>query len=180
MNFAAVDDAVRQAVDVNSSPRLIRRYGSRKLYDARESCYVSLDDLARLIREGVDVQVVDRKSGEDVTVQTLGQVIAEQGRRGHSLVASDFLQQAIREGGDAVQRGAQEVREGAKRLLQRVGPVRRLSDDVDRLRTRIDELERTLSEVLSGAAGDPRTRHEEADHGQEEEQEEGQAGQAGP
>lgn len=154
-----------------TAPRLIRRYGSRKLYDVEASRYVSLDELARLIEAGAEVQVVDRATGDDVTVQTLGQVIAEQGRRGRHLVAADLLQAAIREGEDAVQRGAREVRDGARRLVQRLGPVRRIRADVEQLRDRIHELEAMLTEA-SGAYDQP-TRPdtgEEIHDGQEEEE----------
>ena len=51
--------------------RLIKRYGSRKLYDTEESRYVSLDELASWIRRGQEIRVIDNKSSEDVTAQTL-------------------------------------------------------------------------------------------------------------
>jgi len=51
--------------------RLIKRYGSRKLYDTEESRYVLLEDIAAWIRQGQEVRVIDNKSAEDVTAQTL-------------------------------------------------------------------------------------------------------------
>ena len=80
-------------------PRLIRRYANRKLYDVRTSAYVALDDLARLVRAGEELRVVDTASGDDITAQTLTQVILEEGRRGPSLLPSEVLHAALRRGG---------------------------------------------------------------------------------
>ena len=62
--------------------RHIRRYGSRKLYDTEESRYVSLDEVGELVRQGQEVEVVDTQSGDDVTAQTLAQVILEESKGG--------------------------------------------------------------------------------------------------
>ena len=70
--------------------RLIKRYGSRKLYDTEESRYVSLEELANWIREGQRIRVVDKETSEDVTSQTLTQVIVEEGRRDSSFPPSEL------------------------------------------------------------------------------------------
>src|SRR5262244_2511189 len=59
---------------------LIKKYGNRRLYDSTNSRYVNLDDIAALVREGEDVQVVDAKSGRDLTRVTLTQIITEDAR----------------------------------------------------------------------------------------------------
>jgi polyhydroxyalkanoate synthesis repressor PhaR len=61
--------------------RLIKRYGSRKLYDTEASRYVSLEDLAARIREGHEIRVIEKRTSQDVTSQTLAQVIVEEGKR---------------------------------------------------------------------------------------------------
>ena len=63
-------------------PRLIKRYGSRKLYDTEDSRYVSLEELAGWIRDGQQLQVIDNKSGDDATAAVLTQIISEEGRKG--------------------------------------------------------------------------------------------------
>lgn len=57
--------------------KLVKRYANRKLYDTERSCYVTLDDIALMVREGDDVRVVDNKSGQDLTTVTLAQIIFE-------------------------------------------------------------------------------------------------------
>ena len=136
--------------------RLIKRYGSRKLYDTEESRYASLEEIAGWIRDGQQVQVVDNKSGEDVTVQTLGQIIAEEGKRGRSVPPSELLHELIAAGGEALTSGVERIGEGAGRLLQagvdRLGPVRRMREETEVLRRRLEELEASLETLEKGGA----------------------------
>jgi len=60
-----------------AAPRLIRRYGNRKLYDVTAKRYVSIEDLARLIVAGEDVHVEDQRSGKDITSVVLAQVVLD-------------------------------------------------------------------------------------------------------
>ena len=61
----------------SGDPLLIKRYASRRLYNTETSDYVTLDDIAKFIRDGRDVQIIDLKSGDDLTRQYLLQIIAE-------------------------------------------------------------------------------------------------------
>ena len=62
-------------------PRVIRRYANRKLYDATESRYVTLQDVEALVSRGIEVRVVDNRTGEDVTQTALAQILCDAGRR---------------------------------------------------------------------------------------------------
>jgi polyhydroxyalkanoate synthesis repressor PhaR len=86
-----------------AGPRIIRKYPNRRLYDTVESRYVTLADIRRLVVEGVDFVVLDRKSQQDITRSILLQVIAEQEGGGESLMSRDFLSQVIRTYGSGVQ-----------------------------------------------------------------------------
>ena len=133
--------------------RLIKRYGSRKLYDTEESRYVSLDEIGHWVRQGQEIRVVDNQSSDDVTAQTLTQVILEEGKRGMSPVSSDFLHDLIRRGEEVVSMGVQSVQEGVDRLLQasvdRVPPLRQVRDETDELRRRLETLEAAIAEIES-------------------------------
>jgi len=61
---------------------LIKKYANRKLYDTRTSRYVTLNEIAQLVRDGHDVQVVDRGNGTDLTQLTLSQIVLEEEKRG--------------------------------------------------------------------------------------------------
>lgn len=80
--------------------RTIKKYSNRRLYDTELSGYITLDELAQTIRSGVDVEVVDAKSGEDLTQATLAQIVVETGAA--RLLPSPLLTQMIRMGDDAL------------------------------------------------------------------------------
>lgn len=80
---------------------LIKKYGNRRLYDTQASRYITLEELTASIRGGADVQVVDAKTGEDLTQATLTQVIIET-RGANHLLPTPLLHQLIRLGDDAL------------------------------------------------------------------------------
>lgn len=150
--------------------RQIKRYGSRKLYDTVESRYVSMQELAGLIRSGELVEVVDNKTGEDVTVQILTQVISEQGRRGN-FFPSGLLHDLIRAGEDALHASEGVVTSSVKQLQQNVeGFVEKakrdalsklrqpspMQEEMARLHERLAALENTLGKK-SGTPDEPPT-----------------------
>lgn len=75
---------------------LIKRYASRRLYNTETSDYVTLDDIAGFIRDGREVQIIDLKSGDDLTRQYLLQIIAEHESRGESVLPVDVLTDLVR------------------------------------------------------------------------------------
>ena len=74
----------------------IKRYASRRLYNTETSDYVTLDDIAALIRAGREVKIVDLRSGDDLTRQYLLQIIAEHEGRGESVLPVDVLTDLVR------------------------------------------------------------------------------------
>lgn len=78
------------------SPLLIKRYASRRLYNTETSDYVTLEDIAGFIREGREVQIVDLKSGDDLTRQYLLQIIAEHESRGENVLPVNVLNDLVR------------------------------------------------------------------------------------
>lgn len=75
---------------------LIKRYASRRLYNTETSDYVTLEDIAGFIREGREVQIVDLKSGDDLTRQYLLQIIAEHESRGETMLPVNVLTDLVR------------------------------------------------------------------------------------
>ena len=130
------------------APRLIRRYANRKLYDVRTSAYVALEDLAALVRAGETVQVVDMGSGEDITAQTLTQVILDEGRRGPSVLPVDLLHAALRRGGRALDAGLDAGRGAVGAVGEAVGHLRHGVDDL------VQQSFGRLSRVLPAARTD--------------------------
>jgi polyhydroxyalkanoate synthesis repressor PhaR len=84
-------------------PIVVKKYANRRLYNTATSSYVTLDDLARMIKEGGDFVVYDAKTGEDITRPVLTQIIVEQEQKGQNLLPISFLRQLISFYGDSMQ-----------------------------------------------------------------------------
>ncbi len=85
-------------------PITIKKYANRRLYNTGTSTYVTLEDLAEMVKGGEDFVVYDAKTGEDITRSVLAQIIFEQeGKEGQSLLPITFLRQIIRFYGDSMQ-----------------------------------------------------------------------------
>lgn len=81
----------------------IKKYANRRLYDTERSCYITLDDLGAMVRDGREFRVVDAKSGEDITHNVLTQIIMDTETRGETLLPVPFLRQLIGMYGDKMQ-----------------------------------------------------------------------------
>jgi len=135
---------------------MVKRYGSRKLYDTEESRYVSLEEISAWIREGQEIRVIDNGTSEDVTAQTLTQVILEEGRRGTPMLPARVLHELIRQGNELFSSGVEQVTERVDRLLQvgvdRLGPIRKVREETDALRKRLEDLETALNRIDTESA----------------------------
>ncbi len=141
--------------------RIIKRYESRKLYDTEESRYVSLEDLAKWVRDGQEVKVIDNSTSADVSAQILTQIILDEGKRGTSFLPTELLHELVRTGEKAVSTGVERVQGKVDRLVQasidRLGPVRRAREEMSHLRGRLAELEKTLTTLEADSAARKRT-----------------------
>ncbi|MAZ66058.1 MAG: polyhydroxyalkanoate synthesis repressor PhaR [Kangiellaceae bacterium] len=75
--------------------RIIKKYPNRRLYDTESSRYITLDDIKKLVRDGVELCVKESKSGEDVTQGTLLQMLCEQENKNHRVLDSNILRQIV-------------------------------------------------------------------------------------
>jgi len=95
---------VARDADQESRPVIIKKYANRRLYNTDTSTYVTLEDLAEMVRAERDFVVYDAKTGEDLTHAVLTQIIVEQESRGTNLLPIGFLRQLIRFYGDSMQK----------------------------------------------------------------------------
>src|SRR5512135_646879 len=99
----------RDGVSLKGSPqmqpaqRLIKKYPNRRLYDTQSSAYITLADVKELVIAQADFQVVDAKTGEDLTRQILLQIILEEEQEGQPMFTAPVLAQIIRSYGNAMQ-----------------------------------------------------------------------------
>lgn len=92
-----------------SEPRVIKRYANRKLYDTQSSQYVTLDQIAQMIRAGEEVRVLDNNSKDDLTSVTLAQIIFEEEKRQKSFIPLGAMRHLIQSGGASLQELAQQA-----------------------------------------------------------------------
>jgi len=76
--------------------RIIKRYQNRKLYDTHQSCYVTLEEIAQIIREGHEIQVIDNKTKNDITYMTQIQLLFDQERKSTKAGDVELLKRVIR------------------------------------------------------------------------------------
>lgn len=134
--------------------RRIKRYDNRKLYDTETSEYVSLSDIADLVRRGETVEVVDNATGQDITAQTLTQIILEEGKDGHEVISPDLLHTLLRRSGEVLDSGLGQIRTTVDDLMRSsLGRLKRLlqsprRQELDELRQQLRRLEQRLSVLL--------------------------------
>jgi polyhydroxyalkanoate synthesis repressor PhaR len=98
----------------------IKKYANRRLYDTESSTYITLDRLAHMVREGREFEVVDAKTGEDITRQVLTQIIVdEEARGGETMLPINFLKQLIGLYGNSMQNFVPQYLEAAMDAFQR-------------------------------------------------------------
>lgn len=157
-------------------PKVIKRYTNRKLYDTVESRYVTLDEIAQMIKGGAEVKIVDNRSKEDLTSVTLAQIIFEEEKK-RSQMPLGVLREIIRHGGEAVAGFYQEkagtiadklgelknktesIREDLEQRVRGVTGMFRKDEmmaagerAVDELRGKVDTAVKSVVETLGGPA----------------------------
>ena len=106
--------------------KVIKRYANRKLYDTERSCYVTLDEISQMIKEGDDVKVVDNKTKDDLTAVTLAQIIVEEEKKVQKMPLK-LLRSIIQSGNEWIGGGA--IGEFYEKKV--VDPVKSLREDVE-------------------------------------------------
>jgi polyhydroxyalkanoate synthesis repressor PhaR len=128
----------------SDQPTTIKKYANRRLYNTGTSTYVTLEDLAAMVKDGEDFLVYDAKSGDDITRSVLAQIIFEQeNKAGQNLLPTTFLRQLIRFYGDS---------------MQMVVP-RYLEQSIDTLTREQEKFRKQLTDTFSGTPFAPLEEH---------------------
>lgn len=140
--------------------KLIKRYTNRKLYDTERSCYVTLDEIAEMVREGDEVQIIDNRTGDDLTTVTLAQIVYEEEKKDRRVLPLQTLRMIIQQPGEFLQRLSKPVtdfRDNTQQQVERlktraqaqqeelVTPVR---DFVENVQRTVDEMQERLDQRL--------------------------------
>jgi polyhydroxyalkanoate synthesis repressor PhaR len=144
------------------SIRVIKRYANRKLYDLNESRYVTLEEIAKFIRKGEEVKVIDNNSNEDLTSLTMTQILFEQEKRNRRLLPLSTLKTMIRSGEkffqkkiaspvstlkDEAEKTMLKLREDAEKTLQKMVNLNKLDDMKSLAKYFVDASELFMGEI---------------------------------
>jgi polyhydroxyalkanoate synthesis repressor PhaR len=132
-----VPQSAAEAPEGRKEPKVIKRYTNRKLYDTVESRYVTLDEIAQMIKGGAEVKVLDNRTKEDLTSVTLAQIIFEEEKK-RSQMPLGVLREIIRHGGEAV----------AVFYQDKVGS--RLSERLEEMKNRTEALRENIEQKVRG------------------------------
>jgi polyhydroxyalkanoate synthesis repressor PhaR len=124
MNEEQTPGAEPEGLATSREPKIIKRYTNRKLYDTVESRYVTLDEIAEMVKAGTEVRIVDNRTKEDLTSVTLAQIIFEEEKK-TSKMSLRTLKDLIRHGGE---RAVQLVGDTQAELRERVEAVRQAAE----------------------------------------------------
>ncbi len=135
------------------TPRVIKRYHNRKLYDTSSSTYVTLEDIAFLIKRGEEIHIFDNATQKDITGQTLAQIIFEEEKNKSSFVPLDTLRGLIQQGGAALKEiVANElthvksfVEEKVKPTFENVQSIPLVQNEMKALKERLSALEKNIA-----------------------------------
>ncbi|MHC4392996.1 MAG: polyhydroxyalkanoate synthesis regulator DNA-binding domain-containing protein [Planctomycetota bacterium] len=152
--------------------RLIKRYANRKLYDTHDKRYVTLEQIAQLVRDGEEIKVIDNESTKDLTSVTLSQILVEQERKREGGLPKNFLTELVKSSStlfdylrktltswlQAVHLSEAEIDSQMQELVQKghvsVDEAKKLKKDiVDRTRAYMSRVDSTIDERVSSVLG---------------------------
>ena len=117
--------------------KVIKRYQNRKLYDTDASCYVTLDEIAEMIQQGEEVNVVDNRNQKDITAATLTQIIFEKQKRSETPVPIATLRHIIKTGDGSFSSYLSKGGDG-----NQLGVIQQLEEQVKLLNGKLEAVER--------------------------------------
>lgn len=135
--------------------KLIKRYTNRKLYDTERSCYVTLDEIASMVRAGEDLQIIDNRSGEDLTSVTLAQIVLEEEKKTRRAFPLQTLRMMIQSPAELIARLSRPVTEFREDAQRQVDRIRKRGETVvdegtSPIRDFVDNAQRTIDEMQAG------------------------------
>ncbi len=143
-------DTVQSIKPANGKVKIIKRYQNRKLYDTQQSCYVTLDDIAKMIRINEEVMVIDNKSKNDITAATLTQIIFEAEKKASQYAPLFTLREIIQTGNGSISNYLAKLGAFPQDYMQRQAQAQAQAAQLERAST--DSLKENLEQRVANAA----------------------------
>src|SRR5262249_6522198 len=128
--------------------RLVKRYSNRKLYDTSESRYVTLDEIARWVKGGEEVKILENESGEDLTAVTFAQIILEEERKKSGLRSLRLMRELIQHGESALHNLAATVESGIEAIRPAAEAAKSRVQGIASIAERLAEIQRNFDEIV--------------------------------
>ncbi len=134
---------------VSGKTKIIKRYQNRKLYDTQQSCYVTLDDIAKMIRNNEEVMVIDNKSKNDITAATLTQIIFESEKKASHYAPLFTLREIIQHGNGSISNFLAKLGAFPKEYMTKTTPYK---EPVTEAKPAFEDIKQTLENRVASAA----------------------------
>jgi len=141
-----------------SPTKIIKRYQNRKLYDTETSSYITLEEIAELIRKGQELKVIDKVTGEDLTSITFSQIIFEKGRTSRQILPINALKKIIQAGGESLAEIFElgfsgipkKIDEQLNEIMSRLTVIKEMETDMKKMSKKLQELEKEVKHRKPG------------------------------
>jgi polyhydroxyalkanoate synthesis repressor PhaR len=138
--------------------KIIKRYQYRKLYATETSSYITLEEIAELIRKGQELKVIDKVTGEDLTSITFSQIIFEKGRANHQILPINALKKIIQAGGESIAEIFEigfsgipkKIDEQLNEIMSRLTVIKEMETDMKKMSQKLQELEKEVKHRKPG------------------------------
>lgn len=142
-----------------SPVKIIKRYLNRKLYDTETSSYITLEEISEVIRQGKEIRVIDKVTGEDLTYFTLSQIIFEKGRTSRQILPINALKKIIQAGGESLAEIFEigfagipkKIDEQLNEIMSHLTVIKELETDMKKMGEKLQELEKHVKHRKSGS-----------------------------
>lgn len=142
---------INSSQETNKKVKIIKRYQNRKLYDTQQSCYVTLDDIAKMIRADEEVMVIDNKTKNDITAATLTQIIFESEKKASQYAPLFTLREIIQNANGSISSYLAKLGAFPLDYIERAPQVPVYHEKVEN-KPSFDELKQTLENRVAKAA----------------------------
>ena len=132
--------------------KIIKRYQNRKLYDTQQSCYVTLDDIAKMIRQDEEVMVIDNKTKNDITAATLTQIIFEAEKKASQYAPLFTLREIIQNGNGSISSYLAKLGAFPQDYMQKQAAAAAAMERIEAAKPSFDDVKQSLENRVANAA----------------------------
>ena len=148
----------------SSSIKIIKRYGNRKLYDTEQSRYVTLEEIFQMVKQGIELKVIDNKTKEDLTTVTLTQIMLEEQKLNKNMLPLSVLKKLLQQSGESITEWLQKSKDSFAGPLTEISPWAWPSEWVQKSKDSISLIKHEAEEQITKIIEKGHETREESTH----------------